>query len=63
MSQVVLDELFVKNIESTFGTKNEKGIGIGLKLCVQIVQIHSGVISVESTLEKGTKFTVSIPLG
>lgn len=40
-----------------------EGTGIGLSLVKELVQMHHGRIQVESTLNKGSVFTVSIPLG
>jgi signal transduction histidine kinase/ligand-binding sensor domain-containing protein/AraC-like DNA-binding protein len=40
----------------------EKSTGIGLSLTKSLVQIHRGEISVESTVSKGSTFTVSIPI-
>ncbi|WP_226951326.1 sensor histidine kinase [Rhizobium terrae] len=37
------------------------GTGIGLNIVKQIVDLHGGSISVESTLGKGTTFTVALP--
>lgn len=46
---------------STPGTENEKGTGIGLKLCYELVKINKGSISVESREGEGTCFTVHLP--
>jgi PAS domain S-box-containing protein len=63
MSNETIAKLF--KIESTFtnrGTENEKGSGLGLLLCREFVEKHSGNIKVESKLGKGSRFMFSIPL-
>jgi len=47
--------------ETTFGTNNEKGSGLGLKLCKYLVEQHKGEIWVESESKKGSSFIFSIP--
>ena len=49
-------------IESTPGTENEKGTGIGLKLCYELVQINQGSIVVESKEGEGTCFIIILPV-
>jgi signal transduction histidine kinase len=48
-------------IESTPGTENEKGTGLGLKLCHELVKINNGSIAVESKLSEGTTFIITLP--
>jgi len=38
-----------------------KGLGLGLYYVKQIVEAHKGSISVQSTVKKGTEFTIQIP--
>jgi signal transduction histidine kinase len=48
-------------IESTAGTENEKGTGLGLKLCYDLVLLNKGTISIESAPGEGTCFIISLP--
>lgn len=42
-------------------TTKAKGMGFGLPICKRIVEAHGGIITVESTVDKGTTFTITIP--
>lgn len=44
------------------GTAGEKGFGMGLSICKQIIEQHKGKITVESEEGKGTIFSVRLPL-
>jgi two-component system sensor histidine kinase/response regulator len=54
--------IFSLSSQSTYGTNQEKGVGLGLVLCKEFVQIQQGRIWVESELGSGTVFYVSLPL-
>lgn len=57
-----IDKLFrIDKVYSTFGTKNEKGTGLGLILCKELVERHNGQIWVESKKNEGSKFFFSVP--
>ena len=44
-------------------SRSFEGSGIGLSLVQELVKLHGGSIAVESTVGKGSRFTVSIPQG
>ncbi len=46
---------------TTYGTENEKGTGLGLTLCKEMVENNKGTIWVESALKKGTCFYFTVP--
>jgi len=55
--------LFERFYQTSSFSAKKTGVGIGLALVKMIVEQHRGNIEVESELNKGTKFTVFIPLG
>lgn len=62
MSTEVLDKLFNNSkYYSTFGTNNERGTGIGLLLCKEMIEKNNGSIKVESAVGKGSKFIINLP--
>ena len=56
-------KLFYLNTHfSNSGTSGEKGTGIGLLLCKELVELNGGHLKVESILSKGSKFYFKLPL-
>ncbi len=43
------------------GGSRARGLGLGLYIVGQVVHTHGGTIEVESTAERGTRFTVRLP--
>nr|WP_320120257.1 tetratricopeptide repeat-containing sensor histidine kinase [uncultured Marinifilum sp.] len=62
MSNETIDSLFdIAKNNSTPGTKDEQGTGLGLILCKEFVEKNKGEIKVHSVINKGTTFTVRLP--
>lgn len=55
------EEFLAKRLFKPFTTTKEKGLGIGLYQCRQIVEAHGGKIEVQSEVNFGTTFTVRLP--
>ena len=62
MTQKNLDKLFKLDIiNSTPGTEDERGTGLGLMLCSDFVKKHGGKIWAESEPAKGSNFKFTMP--
>ncbi len=51
----------IKNLFIPFFTTKEEGSGLGLPICQKIIKAHGGTIQIESILQKGTKFIITLP--
>ncbi|MCB1155936.1 MAG: HAMP domain-containing histidine kinase [Leptospiraceae bacterium] len=57
-----LDKIFsLEHNFQTEGTEGERGTGIGLILCAELIEKNKGQISVESELSKGSTFSLLLP--
>lgn len=54
--------IFTPFFRGKYATSAIPGHGIGLALCQRIVQFHTGLISLESQLGKGSQFTIQLPI-
>ncbi|MBM1106036.1 tetratricopeptide repeat protein [Aurantibacter crassamenti] len=62
MSKEALGMIFnVADTYTTYGTNNEKGTGLGLNLCKEMVEKNGGTIWATSILNIGTSFFFTIP--
>jgi len=51
----------IEHHHTTSGTKNEKGTGLGLVLCKELIEKNKGEIYVESEIGNGTTFIFTLP--
>ncbi|MEL6973714.1 MAG: HAMP domain-containing sensor histidine kinase [Bacteroidota bacterium] len=61
MDDAQVQQLFGAQSLPTTGTAGEKGMGLGLVLCQELVKLHQGNIAVESVPDKGTSFMIQLP--
>lgn len=59
----IIEQLFTASITiKRSGTNNEKSNGLGLSICKQIIEAHSGTIDVQSEENIGTTFIIKLPI-
>jgi signal transduction histidine kinase len=62
MDKIHLDLIFQRFYQADKSlSRNAEGSGIGLAIVKSIIDLHNGVISVESELEKGSTFKFELP--
>ena len=58
----ISDENIKKIFDPFFTTKKTKGTGLGLSISLSYIKNHKGYISVKSKLNKGTNFSIFLPI-
>lgn len=58
IDQAVSERLFTMNPGHSYGTDQEKGSGMGLVLCIELLNQMGGSIDVDSTVGEGSRFRV-----
>lgn len=57
-----IDQWCIPKIFDPFFTTKEKGTGLGLSVVFRIIEGFNGRIGVESKMDRGTSFTITLPL-
>jgi two-component system nitrogen regulation sensor histidine kinase GlnL len=57
-----IDKQEMDRIFTPYFTTKSKGSGLGLAISQKIIEDHNGLLKIESTPEKGTTVTISLPL-
>ncbi|HSC39262.1 MAG TPA: tetratricopeptide repeat-containing sensor histidine kinase [Chitinophagaceae bacterium] len=58
----ILDKINRRRIVTTYGTAGEKGTGLGLLLCRELIELNHGRLRVESEPGQGTRCSFTLPL-
>lgn len=57
-----IDKIWDRFYQADTSRASEDGMGLGLSMVKWIVEAHGGTITVESVIDKGSKFTFEIPM-
>lgn len=63
MDQKTIQDLYDPHYHKViYGTKNEKGSGIGMRLCIDFIKQNGGELFIKSEINKGSTFVFTVPL-
>jgi len=60
MTSDVIQEILADTYQSRKGTQEEKGLGIGLKICRDLIKKINGRLEIQSAPGQGTTMTMMI---
>jgi two-component system sensor histidine kinase ChiS len=62
MNEQTQARVFLPYEQGSYGVSDGNGIGLGLSICKQLVELHRGTLKVHSELGKGSVFSFDLPL-
>ena len=61
ISETTIESILNKRYNSERGTLGEKGLGVGLKLCLQLLERSNGKMEIEAPSSNRTLFRIIFP--
>ncbi|MGI2295708.1 ATP-binding protein [Paenibacillus sp. GXUN7292] len=62
MDEETQARVFLPYEQGAYGISDGRGLGLGLSICKQLVELHGGIFTVRSELGKGSVFRFDLPL-
>lgn len=62
MTEETQQNLFNRYYRGTTTEQKSEGTGLGMAIVKSLIEAHEGTISVESALQQGAKFTITLPI-
>ena len=62
MTEETQQNLFHRYFRGTSTEQKSEGTGLGMAIVKSLIEAHGGSIDVESKLQRGTKFTITLPI-
>ncbi|WP_152395979.1 hybrid sensor histidine kinase/response regulator [Paenibacillus guangzhouensis] len=62
MDKATLERVFLPYEQGSYGIQDGRGLGLGLSICKQLVELHGGALTVQSEEGKGSTFSFNLPL-
>lgn len=62
MAEETQQHLFNRYYRGTTTEQKSEGTGLGMAIVKNLIEAHDGIITVESALQQGTKFTITLPI-